>query len=194
MAQSESVLEHLHLKSVSKKVLAFFQLILELNQNFSNLEVKGIAEYLDIKVDRGLLLSLYKKVGTHNTFGKTPFVSYSLENSMTGKPTGYEKMFDPLLSQHRKVHPHYQFRSTGFNTADSTEKDVFPHTDIDEDTEHPTGYNIVIPVFGNSRIDYYETKDEEVYYLKRMLTVMHTITNLKHKKKWVKVHQSLKSF
>ena len=125
--------------------------------------IKGVAEYLDIKVDRGLLLSLYKKIDTHNTFGKTPFVSYSLENSMTGKPTGYEKMFDPLLSQHRKVHPHYQFRSTGFNTANSTKKDVFPHTDIDLDTEHPNGYNIVIPVLGGSRIDYYETKDEEVY-------------------------------
>ena len=131
--------------------------------------IKGVAEYLDIKVDRGLLLSLYEKVKSNrvgkdfNVFGKTPFESYSLEYNMTGKPTGYEKIFDPILSQHRKVHPHYQFRSTGFNTADSTEKDVFPHTDIDEDTEHPTGYNIVIPVFGNSRIDYYETKDEEVY-------------------------------
>ena len=123
--------------------------------------IKGVAEYLDIKVDRGLLLSLYEKVKSDrvgkdfNVFGKTPFESYSLEYNMTGKPTGYEKIFDPILSQHRKVHPHYQFRSTGFNTANSTKKDVFPHTDID--------YNIVIPVLGGSRIDYYETKDEEVY-------------------------------
>ena len=131
--------------------------------------IKGVAEYLDIKVDRGLLLSLYEKVKSDrvgkdfNVFGKTPFESYSLEYNMTGKPTGYEKIFDPILSQHRKVHPHYQFRSTGFNTANSTKKDVFPHTDIDLDTEHPNGYNIVIPVLGGSRIDYYETKDEEVY-------------------------------
>jgi len=105
--------------------------------------IKGIAEYLDIDIDKDLFLSMYNKVKieNNNTFGKTPFVSYSLEENRTGKPTGYEKVFDPILSQHRKVHTNYQFRSTGFNTADSTEKDVFAHTDIDLDTEHPNGYN-----------------------------------------------------
>jgi len=127
--------------------------------------IQGVAEYINVATDTELLLSLYNKVksNVNNTFGKTPFVSYSLEDNRTGKPTGYEKVFDPILSKHRKVHPYYQFRSTGFNTADSTEKDVFAHTDIDLDTEHPNGYNIVIPVFGKSRIDYFETKDEEVY-------------------------------
>jgi hypothetical protein len=135
--------------------------------------IKGVAEYLNIDVNTDLLLSLYNKVkGTNigkdfNVFGKTPFESYSLEYNMSGKPTGYEKVFDPILSLHRKVHPHYQFRSTGFNTADSTEKDVFPHTDIDEDNEHSLGYNIVIPVFGASRLDYYETIEEEVYLPER---------------------------
>jgi len=131
--------------------------------------IKGVAEYLDVDPQTDLLLSLYDKVkGTNigkdfNVFGKTPFESYSLEYNMSGKPTGYEKVFDPILSQHREVHPHYQFRSTGFNTASSTEKDVFPHTDIDEDTKYSQGYNIVIPVLGNSRIDYYETREEEVW-------------------------------
>jgi len=127
--------------------------------------IKDIAEYLDIEVPTHLFETLYNSVKKHdnNTFGKTPFVSYSLEDNRTGKPTGYEKAFWPVLNQHKIVHPHYQFRSTGFNTADSTEKDVFPHTDIDLDTEHPNGYNIVIPVLGNSKIIYYETKDEEVY-------------------------------
>ena len=127
--------------------------------------IKDIAEYLDIEVPTHLFETLYNSVKKHdnNTFGKTPFVSYSLEDNRTGKPTGYEKAFWPVLNQHKIVHPHYQFRSTGFNTADSTEKDVFPHTDIDLDTEHPNGYNIVVPVLGNSRIDYFETKDEEVY-------------------------------
>ena len=127
--------------------------------------IKGIAEYLDININTDLYLTMYNTVKKHdnNTFGKTPFVSYSLEDNRTGKPTGYEKAFWPVLNDHKRVHPHYQFRSTGFNTANSTEKDVFAHTDIDLDTEHPNGYNIVIPVLGNSRIDYFETKDEEVY-------------------------------
>ena len=127
--------------------------------------IKGIAEYLDININTDLYLTMYNMVKKHdnNTFGKTPFVSYSLEDNRTGKPTGYENSFWPVLNQHKFVHPHYQFRSTGFNTADSTEKDVFPHTDIDLDTEHPNGYNIVIPVHGNSKIVYYETKDEEIY-------------------------------
>jgi len=127
--------------------------------------IKDIAEYLDIEVPTHLFETLYNMVKRHdnNTFGKTPFVSYSLEDNRTGKPTGYEKSFWPVLNQHKFVHPHYQFRSTGFNTADSTEKDVFPHTDIDLDNEHPNGYNIVIPVHGNSKIVYYETKDEEIY-------------------------------
>ena len=127
--------------------------------------IKGIAEYLDININTDLYLTMYNMVKKHdnNTFGKTPFVSYSLEDNRTGKPTGYEKAFWPVLNEHKRVHPHYQFRSTGFNTANSTEKDVFAHTDIDLDTEHPNGYNIVVPVLGNSRIDYFETKDEEVY-------------------------------
>jgi hypothetical protein len=131
--------------------------------------IPNIAEYLDVDPQTELLLSLYEEVKgaqvgkDFNVFGKTPFQSYSLEFNQTGEPTGYEEIFDPILSQHRKVHPHYQFRSTGFNTADSTEKDVFPHTDIDENTEHSQGYNIVIPVFGSSRLDYYETDPDEVY-------------------------------
>ena len=127
--------------------------------------IKGVAEYLNININTDLYLTMYNMVKKHenNTFGKTPFVSYSLEDNKTGKPTGYEKAFWPVLNDHKRVHPHYQFRSTGFNTANSTEKDVFAHTDIDLDTEHPNGYNIVIPVLGNSRIDYFETKDEEVY-------------------------------
>ena len=127
--------------------------------------IKGVAEYLNININTDLYLTMYNMVKKHenNTFGKTPFVSYSLEDNRTGKPTGYEKAFWPVLNDHKRVHPHYQFRSTGFNTANSTEKDVFAHTDIDLDTEHPNGYNIVVPVLGNSRIDYFETKDEEVY-------------------------------
>ena len=111
--------------------------------------IPGIAEYLNIKPDYDTFNRLYVEVKatSSNTFGKTPFKSYSLEDNRTGVPTGYEQQFDSILSKHRQVHPYYQFRSTGFNTADSTEKDVFAHTDIDLDTEHPNGYNIVIPIF-----------------------------------------------
>tara|TARA_B100001245_G_scaffold110000_1_gene80380 strand:- start:4760 stop:5419 length:660 start_codon:yes stop_codon:yes gene_type:complete len=129
------------------------------------MEIKDIAEYLNIDIDKDLFLSVYEKVKGNkvNVFGKTPFECYALETNRTGKPTGYKEVFEPIVSQHRKVHPQYQLRSTGFNTADSTKKDVYPHTDIDLYTEHPNSYNIVIPVLGNSRIDYYEYKDDEVY-------------------------------
>ena len=129
------------------------------------MELKDIAEYLNIDIDNDLFLSVYEKVKGNkvNVFGKTPFECYALETNRTGKPTGYKEVFEPIVSQHRKVHPQYQLRSTGFNTADSTKKDVYPHTDIDLYTEHPNSYNIVIPVLGNSRIDYYEYKDDEVY-------------------------------
>ena len=141
--------------------------------------IPGIAEYVDVNPQHELLLSLYDKVKgvrageDFNTFGKTPFESYSLEYSMTGKPTGYEQVYDPILSLHRKVHPHYQFRSTGFNTVDSTEKDVFPHTDIDQNNEHSQGYNIIYPVYGNSRLDYYETLEHEI--VNAMLNIYYKI-------------------
>ncbi len=114
--------------------------------------IPNVCEYIDVDPQKDLLLDLYKKVKgvrvgvDFNVFGKTPVESYSLEFNMTGEPTGYEQIYDPILSQHRKVHPHYQFRSTGFNTADSTEKDIFPHTDIDRNREHSKGYNNVYPV------------------------------------------------
>jgi hypothetical protein len=135
--------------------------------------IPNIAEYLDVDPQIDLLLDLYETVKgvrageDFNTFGKTPFESYSLEYAYPKEGrsllTGYEEVFDPILSQHREVHPDYQFRSTGFNTADSTEKDVFPHTDIDQNQKYSQGYNIIMPVFGGSRLDYYETNQDEVF-------------------------------
>ena len=136
--------------------------------------IPNIAEYVDVNPQIDLLLELYKKVKgslpgeDFNVFGKTPFESYSLEYAYPKEGresllTGYEEVFDPILSQHRKVHPHYQFRSTGFNTANTTDKDVFPHTDIDQNQKYSQGYNIIYPVFGSSRLDYYETNPDEVF-------------------------------
>ena len=156
--------------------------------------IPGLAEYVEIGDRTQLLLELYNqvKITQSNTFGKTPFRSYSLEDR-AGIPTGYEQTFDPILAEHRKVHPNYQFRSTGFNTADSTEKDVFAHTDIDLDTEHPNYYNLVIPVFGASRIDYFTTQEDEVYLPELNAHGFATITNSKHNKKWGKEHPNLKN-
>ena len=43
-------------------------------------------------------------------------------------------MFDPILSKHERVHDIISFVQQVL-TRDSTEKDVFAHTDIDLDTE-----------------------------------------------------------
>ena len=129
-------------------------------------EITNVAEYVDIYDHTEILNRLLDEVwddSRYNLFGKTPFVSYSLEHNYSGKPTGYEQTFDEVLSNHRLVHKDYQFRSTGFNTADSTEKDCFAHTDVDLDTAHEGHYNLVIPVRGKSRIDFFKTDPDEIY-------------------------------
>ena len=115
--------------------------------------IPGLAEYVDIEDRTSLLTSLYNivKFKQGNTFGKTAFTGYSLEDNRTGEPNGFETIYEPILEIHRKVHPHYQGRSTGFNAADSTEKDVFAHSDVDYHLEHPNYFNIVIPILGASR-------------------------------------------
>jgi len=128
-------------------------------------QIENIAEYVNIKDFTNTLKSLYAKVksdSTFNTFGKTQFVCWSLEDNITGQRSNYANIYEPILSEHRKVHPDLGGRSTGFNTSDSVDKDCYAHTDVDYWTEHPNNYNLVIPVEGSSRIDFFETRPEEI--------------------------------
>lgn len=126
--------------------------------------ITNLAEYVDIHSNLDILTNLYQNIQiVANRFGKTKWVSYSLEDNLTGNATEYLKMFEPILSIHRKVHPYMQRRSTGFNTANSLDEDLFAHTDVDYDQEHPNYYNLVIPLHGNSVIEYFDTNEEEVY-------------------------------
>ena len=127
-------------------------------------EIENVCEYLNVRDNTDLLLNLFNAVHDEyaNHFGKTEWASYALEVNYTGEDTGYEELYEPILQQHREVHPDWQKRSTGFNYSDSTDKDLFAHTDIDQDTEHPNHYNIVIPVMGQSTIWYYHTNDDEI--------------------------------
>jgi len=127
--------------------------------------IDNVCEYINIKDYSTILQKLYNDVSKlkFNSFGKSNMISFSLEDNITGEPTGYEKLFDPILSEHKKVHPNIQFRSTGFNVSDSIKNDCFAHTDVDYDKDHPNFYNLVIPIFGSSRIDYFETLAEEIH-------------------------------
>tara|TARA_B100001057_G_scaffold87542_1_gene83469 strand:+ start:845 stop:1489 length:645 start_codon:yes stop_codon:yes gene_type:complete len=127
--------------------------------------IKDIAEYIDINPDMDLIKSLFDEVNSNdfNSFGKTQWISYSLEDRATGKDLKNLEIYEPLLSEHRKVHPNIKKRDTGFNVSDSTKKDLYAHADIDFHLEYPNYYNIVIPVFGRSVIEYFETKREEIF-------------------------------
>lgn len=126
--------------------------------------IEGVAEYLDVNLNIEKYHLIFNQVdGGYNTFGKTKWYSYSLEDNKTGKDLPFFKMFEPILSDMRKVYPYMQKRSTGFNTANSKEKDLFIHTDVDFDTEHPKHFNMVVPIFGKAIISYYETREEEIW-------------------------------
>ncbi len=126
--------------------------------------IKNVAEYLDINPHLDILNYLYKNIKKNaNTFGKTKWCSFSLEDNLTGRPTEYLELFEPILKIHRQVHPYMQKRSTGFNTAHAIEEDLFPHTDVDYDQQYPNYFNLVIPLHGNSVIEYFKTKDDEVF-------------------------------
>tara|TARA_B110001454_G_C12570677_1_gene371736 strand:+ start:136 stop:810 length:675 start_codon:yes stop_codon:yes gene_type:complete len=138
--------------------------------------IKGIAEYVDINIDIDLYKDIFlrvleiQKIDRHwsddttvNEFGKTQFQSFSLEGNYSGKPTEYARDFKPILNEQYKVHPYMQKRSTGFNYSNSAEKDLFIHTDIDLDTEHPKHFNLIIPIFGTAVISYYEMREDEVW-------------------------------
>lgn len=126
--------------------------------------IEGVAEYLDLDLNIEKYHLIFDQVDEgYNTFGKTQWHSYSLEDNKTGKDLPFLQMFEPILADMRKVHPYMQKRSTGFNTANSTEKDLFIHTDVDFDTEHPKHFNMVVPIFGKAIINYYETREEEIW-------------------------------
>lgn len=128
--------------------------------------IEGIAEYLDIEFDLEYYNMIFDEVASDkisNTFGKTQWHSFALEDNKTGVDTTYSKQFKPILDTMRKVHPHMQKRSTGFNYASSTEKDLFIHSDVDYDTEHPKHFNLIIPIYGTAVISYYRTLEDEVW-------------------------------
>lgn len=126
--------------------------------------IKNIAEYVDINPHLDILNYLYNNLNKKaNEFGKTKWASYSLEDNITGETTKYLQFFEPILKIHRQVHPYMQKRSTGFNTANALEEDLFPHTDVDFDQKHANYYNLVIPLHGNSVIEYFKTVDEEIF-------------------------------
>jgi hypothetical protein len=129
--------------------------------------IDGVAEYLDVDFDIEHYKKIFDQVASGkiepNEFGKTPWLSFSLEDSKTGLETEYAKHFEPILETMRTVHPDMQGRSTGFNYAGNTDQELFIHTDIDLDTEHPKAFNLIIPVFGVSVISYYRTLEDEVW-------------------------------
>jgi len=124
--------------------------------------IKNIAEYVDINPNTDLLKTLYEFCEVDfNAFGKTKWHSFALEH-VKGGDTKFLELFEPILSIHRAVHPDIQKRSTGFNLSTSTEHDLYAHTDLDYNQEHPNYYNLVVPVYGESTIEYFETNEDEI--------------------------------
>lgn len=154
--------------------------------NFND-EIPGLCEYIDIPHERELLLEFWKKIvekethlgigearalvgchshDYHNVFGKTRWQSYALAD-LGDEDNGNAAIFEPLMAKYRKVHPHFQLRSTGFNFSDDVKKELYVHTDLDPKLEHPNYFNFILPVSGRSRIDYYETRAEEIWLPER---------------------------
>lgn len=150
-------------------------------------EIPDLCEYIDIPGDQEALNALWQQVvdketangigekralvnchshDYHNVFGKTQWQSYVLAD-LGDQDNGNAAMFEPFLEKYRKVHPYMQLRSTGFNYSNDIAKELYVHTDLDPSMEHPNYFNIVLPVFGESRIDYYETRSEEVWLPER---------------------------
>ena len=153
-------------------------------------EIKDICEYIDVPGDQILLKSIWKQIidktlsePKANVFGKTKWQSYALVD-LSEKDNGNTEIFKPFLDKHQQVHPDFQFRSTGFNFSDSVEKELYVHTDLDPKTEHPNYFNIVYPVFGASRIDYYETRAEEIWLPYRNARKEYYYHEFKHEYKW----------
>tara|TARA_B110000971_G_scaffold190929_1_gene202229 strand:- start:3 stop:737 length:735 start_codon:yes stop_codon:yes gene_type:complete len=158
-----------------------------INKGNFNDEIKGICEYIDIPNDQIMLNEAWQAImdkenkfgigekralvnchshDQHNVFGKTKWKSYALAD-LGDQDNGNAEIYESLLVKYRKVHPDMQLRSTGFNFSNDVTKELYVHTDLDPSCEHPNYFNIVLPVFGASRIDYYETRSEEVWLPER---------------------------
>ena len=128
--------------------------------------IEGIAEYIDIDFDPDKYEFIFNHVAKdkiYNTFGKTQWYAFSLEDNRTGVDTEYSKYYKSILDKQYMVHPYMQKRSTGFNYSTSRNKDLFIHTDVDYDTEHPKHFNLIIPIFGKAVVSYYKTYEEEIW-------------------------------
>jgi hypothetical protein len=128
--------------------------------------IEGIAEYLDIDFNLDYYKSVFDDVATDtiaNTFGKTQWHSFALEDNRSGLDTAYATQFKLILDSMRDVHPYMQKRSTGFNYANTADKDLFIHSDVDYDTEHPKHFNLIIPIFGTAIISFYKTIEDEIW-------------------------------
>lgn len=171
-------------------------------------EIPGLCEYINIPGEVDTLLEFWAQIiakennvgigearhlvgchsyDNHNIFGKTLWQSYALAD-LADKDNGNAAIFEPLIAKYRKVHPHFQLRSTGFNFSDSTEKELYVHTDLDPKCEHPNYFNFILPVVGRSRIDYYETRAEEIWLPERNSRDEYYYHEFKAKYKFDKEH------
>jgi hypothetical protein len=162
-------------------------LIMLINEGKFPNEMESVCEYLDIPDDHKMLNEAWEAIveketkfgigearalvnchshNQHNIFGKTKWQSYALAD-LGDQDNGNAAIYEKLLEKYRKVHPYMQLRSTGFNFSNDINKELYVHTDLDPICEHPNYFNIVLPLFGASRIDYYETKSEEIWLPER---------------------------
>jgi len=119
--------------------------------------MKDIIEYIDVKWEPKVLEDIYKKT-MDNWEDARGYIECGAKSYIMEENKNFNTTWEPILTEHSKVHNEFCPKGTGFNFNATTKHTVPPHIDIDK----PLYFNLLIPVFGVAKINIYETIEEQL--------------------------------
>ena len=118
--------------------------------------MQNIIEYINVKWEPEKLEDIYKN--TLGNWDPRGYIECGAKSHVMDENENFKNIWEPILSEHSKVHDRFCPKATGFNYNATPKHTVPPHIDIDE----PLYFNLLLPVFGVAKINIYETIDEQL--------------------------------
>jgi hypothetical protein len=119
----------------------------------------GTIEYVDVDYDVEMYQSIYEDLKKTRF---STFVECDISSWLIKSHPKYEGIMQPILQEHKKVHPDICPLATGFNY--SPEARVPYHIPAHIDLDKPLFFNLLLPITGCAKITVYKTVINDLEY------------------------------
>lgn len=120
--------------------------------------MEGIIEYVDIPWSSSYFESVYNS--TLENWQGRGYIECGAKSHVLSENTEFSNKWKNILDLHKLVHNDICPLATGFNFNATENHTVPPHIDIDK----PLYFNLLIPVFGVAKLNFYDTIPEHLEF------------------------------